>query len=66
MEKMSFFGSLQGPYVNGSKPSAVDFNLAPKLFHLDVVLGHFKKWGLPDELLHVRDYFEVGLTLTFR
>uniref|UniRef100_A0A7N0V4Q9 GST N-terminal domain-containing protein n=1 Tax=Kalanchoe fedtschenkoi TaxID=63787 RepID=A0A7N0V4Q9_KALFE len=31
-----------GPYINGDKITAVDLSLAPKLFHLEVALGHFK------------------------
>ncbi|KAJ0538374.1 putative glutathione dehydrogenase (ascorbate) [Helianthus annuus] len=47
-----------GPYVNGKKISAVDLSLAPKLYHLKVALGHFKKWYVPESLTHVHNYME--------
>ncbi|PWA35974.1 dehydroascorbate reductase 2 [Artemisia annua] len=48
--------SLYGPYVNGRKKTAVDLSLAPKLYHLEVALGHFKKWTVPETLTHVHMY----------
>ncbi|PWA73171.1 dehydroascorbate reductase 2 [Artemisia annua] len=45
-----------GPYVNGRKKTAVDLSLAPKLYHLEVALGHFKKWTVPETLTHVHMY----------
>ncbi|KAJ0764304.1 putative glutathione transferase [Helianthus annuus] len=51
--------TYQGPYVNGKKISAVDLSLAPKLYHLKVALGHFKKWYVPESLTHVHNYMEV-------
>lgn len=51
---------LQGPYVNKAKPSAVDFNLAPKLYHLEIALGHFKSWTIPENLNHLRAYLDVS------
>ncbi|CAL9207476.1 unnamed protein product [Musa hybrid cultivar] len=39
-----------GPYVNGENISAVDLSLAPKLFHLKIVLDHFKGWKVPENL----------------
>ncbi|EPS66304.1 dehydroascorbate reductase, partial [Genlisea aurea] len=47
-----------GPYVNGENISAVDLSLAPKLYHIDVVLGHFKGWTLPERFTHLRDYIK--------
>ncbi|KAG6402165.1 hypothetical protein SASPL_139040 [Salvia splendens] len=52
-----------GPYVNGADICAVDMSLAPKLYHLDVALGHFKGWTIPQSLTHVHKYKEMG---TFR
>lgn len=49
----------QGPYVAGEKISAVDLSLAPKLYHLDVALAHFKNWTVPEELTHFNDYKKV-------
>ncbi|KAH6806320.1 dehydroascorbate reductase 2 [Perilla frutescens var. frutescens] len=46
----------KGPYINGENISAVDLSLAPKLYHLDVALGHFKGWTIPESLTHVHNY----------
>ncbi|XP_059666193.1 glutathione S-transferase DHAR2-like [Cornus florida] len=48
-----------GPYINGENISAVDLSLAPKLYHLEVALGHFKKWTVPESLVHVRNYMKL-------
>ncbi|KAJ0764305.1 putative glutathione dehydrogenase (ascorbate) [Helianthus annuus] len=48
----------KGPYVNGEKVTAVDLSLAPKLYHLKVALGHFKKWSVPESLTHVHNYMK--------
>ncbi|KAI3734824.1 hypothetical protein L6452_14303 [Arctium lappa] len=48
-----------GPYVNGEKITAVDLSLAPKLYHLEVALGHFKKWTIPETLTHVHNYTKL-------
>lgn len=45
-----------GPYVNGDKITGVDLRLAPKLYHLEVALGHFKNWTVPESLAHVHNY----------
>jgi glutathione S-transferase len=45
-----------GPYVNGQNVSAVDLSLAPKLFHLQVALEHFKGWKIPESLTSVHAY----------
>nr|XP_043613119.1 glutathione S-transferase DHAR2-like [Erigeron canadensis] len=45
-----------GPYVNGEIITSVDLRLAPKLYHLEVALGHFKKWTVPDSLPHLQIY----------
>ncbi|KAJ8542227.1 hypothetical protein K7X08_017093 [Anisodus acutangulus] len=47
-----------GPYVNGQNICSVDMSLAPKLYHLEVALGHFKKWSVPESLSHVRNYIK--------
>ena len=49
----------QGPYIAGEKITSVDLSLAPKLYHLDVALGHFKKWTVPASLTHFHKYKEV-------
>ncbi|XP_026660286.1 probable glutathione S-transferase DHAR1, cytosolic isoform X1 [Phoenix dactylifera] len=48
-----------GPYVNGENISAVDLNLAPKLFHLEIALDHFKGWKIPENLTYVHAYMKV-------
>ncbi|XP_022139339.1 glutathione S-transferase DHAR2-like [Momordica charantia] len=48
-----------GPYVAGKKVTAVDLSLAPKLYHLDVALGHFKKWAIPKNLASLTAYKEL-------
>ncbi|XP_042968383.1 glutathione S-transferase DHAR2-like [Carya illinoinensis] len=45
-----------GPYVAGEKMTAVDLSLAPKLYHLEVALGHFKNWTVPESLTHFHIY----------
>ncbi|XP_025887527.2 glutathione S-transferase DHAR2-like [Solanum lycopersicum] len=47
-----------GPYVNGQNVCSVDMSLAPKLYHLKVALGHFKKWSVTESLTHVRNYMK--------
>ncbi|KAK7310256.1 hypothetical protein RJT34_07657 [Clitoria ternatea] len=48
-----------GPYVAGEKVTAVDLSLAPKLYHLVVALGHFKKWSIPENLTHLHNYIKL-------
>ncbi|KAM3698151.1 hypothetical protein ACB098_06G167300 [Castanea mollissima] len=48
-----------GPYIAGEKITSVDLSLAPKLYHLDVALGHFKKWTVPASLTHFHKYKEL-------
>ncbi|XP_057979501.1 glutathione S-transferase DHAR2-like [Malania oleifera] len=47
-----------GPYVSGENVTAVDLSLAPKLYHLEVALGHFKGWTVPESLSHVLNYMK--------
>lgn len=53
------FGWKQSPYIAGEKITAADLSLAPKLFHLKVALGHFKKWTVPEDLTSYYKYTEV-------
>ncbi|KAJ6983236.1 glutathione S-transferase DHAR2 [Populus alba] len=48
-----------GPFIAGEKISAVDLSLAPKLYHLEVALAHFKNWTIPDKLTHVLNYIKL-------
>jgi hypothetical protein len=50
---------LQGPYVNGEKISAVDLSIAPKLYHMEVALGHFKGWKVPESFANLHAYTKV-------
>lgn len=48
-----------GPYVNGKEVSAVDLSLGPKLYHLEIALGHYKNWSIPDSLPYVKSYLKA-------
>ncbi|KAI4348104.1 hypothetical protein L6164_008865 [Bauhinia variegata] len=48
-----------GPYIAGEKVTAADLSLAPKLYHLQIVLGHFKNWTIPESLAHVHNYIKL-------
>ncbi|KAK0593153.1 hypothetical protein LWI29_031966 [Acer saccharum] len=48
-----------GPFIAGEKITAVDLSLVPKLYHLKIALGHFKKWSVPESLTHVHNYIKV-------
>ncbi|KAK8955620.1 hypothetical protein KSP40_PGU013599 [Platanthera guangdongensis] len=50
---------INGPYINGEDISAADFSLAPKLFHLEVALDHFKDWRIPENLTYVNAYTKL-------
>ncbi|CAN0909418.1 Glutathione S-transferase DHAR2 [Linum grandiflorum] len=47
------------PFIAGEKISGVDLSLAPKLYHLDTALPHFKKWTIPQDLTHVHNYLKA-------
>ncbi|CAN6454675.1 unnamed protein product [Victoria cruziana] len=47
---------LQGPFVSGKEISAADLALGPKLYHLEVALGHYKTWSIPESLHHLKAY----------
>ncbi|CAA7013585.1 unnamed protein product [Microthlaspi erraticum] len=48
-----------GPFIAGERVTAVDLSLAPKLYHLEVALGHFKSWSVPSSLPDVHDYMKA-------
>uniref|UniRef100_A0A2P2K832 Uncharacterized protein MANES_01G117300 n=3 Tax=Rhizophora mucronata TaxID=61149 RepID=A0A2P2K832_RHIMU len=52
-----------GPFINGEKVSAVDLSLGPKLYHLEISLGHYKNWSIPDSLPHVKSYMKAIYSL---
>ncbi|CAA7395724.1 unnamed protein product [Spirodela intermedia] len=47
-----------GPFINGERVSAVDLSLGPKLYHLQIALGHYKGWSIPESLSYVKDYMK--------
>lgn len=48
-----------GPFINGEVISSADLSLAPKLYHLEIALGHYKKWSIPDSLTYVKSYMKT-------
>ncbi|KAL3521025.1 hypothetical protein ACH5RR_019174 [Cinchona calisaya] len=52
-----------GPYVNGEKISAVDLSLAPKPYHIEIPLEHFKGWKIPENLIHLHNYLKLVFSL---
>ncbi|CAA7042651.1 unnamed protein product [Microthlaspi erraticum] len=52
----SYLKTHSGPFVGGEKPTAVDLSLAPKLYHLEIVLAHYKNWSVPESLTNLRNY----------
>ncbi|KAL6507665.1 putative glutathione S-transferase dhar2, chloroplastic [Orobanche gracilis] len=48
-----------GPFINGKVISAADLSLAPKLYHLEIALGHYKKWSIPTALTYLNSYMKV-------
>lgn len=47
-----------GPFINGEQISQVDLSLGPKLYHLEIALGHYKNWSVPDSLPYVKSYMK--------
>lgn len=47
-----------GPFVNGDSISAADLSLGPKLYHMEIALGHYKNWSVPESLAYVRNYMK--------
>lgn len=47
------------PFIAGEAVTAADLALAPKLHHLTVALGHYKKWSIPEDLTNVLSYVEA-------
>lgn len=66
LDELSSFNSyleVNGPFINGKVVSAVDLALAPKLYHLEITLGHFKKWSVPDSLPYVKSYMQTTFSM---
>lgn len=47
-----------GPFINGEQISAADLSLGPKLYHMEIALGHYKNWSVPNSLPHVKSYMK--------
>ncbi|AQK83382.1 glutathione dehydroascorbate reductase4 isoform X1 [Zea mays] len=47
-----------GPFINGGIISAADLSLGPKLYHMEITLGHYKNWSVPDSLSYVKTYMK--------
>ncbi|KAL6605893.1 hypothetical protein ACP70R_041546 [Stipagrostis hirtigluma subsp. patula] len=61
LNELSSFDSYlkdNGPYINGATISAADLSLGPKLYHMEIALGHYKNWSVPDSLSHVKTYMK--------
>lgn len=60
-ELTSFNSYLEdnGPFINGGTVSAADLSLGPKLYHMEIALGHYKTWSVPDALAHVTTYMKT-------
>ncbi|XP_023528498.1 glutathione S-transferase DHAR3, chloroplastic isoform X2 [Cucurbita pepo subsp. pepo] len=59
LSELSYFDSHikeNGPFINGKEISAADLSLGPKLYHLEIALGHYKNWSVPDSLPYVKSY----------
>ncbi|XXG63329.1 hypothetical protein AAC387_Pa05g1552 [Persea americana] len=52
-----------GPFINGKEISSADLSLGPKLHHLEIALGHYKKWSVPESLPYVRSYMKSIFSL---
>ncbi|KAJ4850902.1 Glutathione S-transferase dhar3, chloroplastic [Turnera subulata] len=50
-----------GPFINGGKVSAADLSLGPKLYHMEIALGHYKQWSVPESLPYVKSYMQVKI-----
>lgn len=52
-----------GPFINGEMISSADLSLGPKLYHLEIALGHYKDWSIPDSLPHLKNYMKTIFSL---
>ncbi|TVU11920.1 hypothetical protein EJB05_45531 [Eragrostis curvula] len=61
LDELASFDSYlkdNGPFINGETISAADLSLGPKLYHMEISLGHYKNWSVPDSLAHVKSYMK--------
>ncbi|KAK9118047.1 hypothetical protein Scep_016140 [Stephania cephalantha] len=47
-----------GPFIDGERISAADLSLGPKLYHMEIALGHYKEWSVPESLPHLKSYMQ--------
>ncbi|KAL4577919.1 hypothetical protein LXL04_014034 [Taraxacum kok-saghyz] len=52
-----------GPFINGKDISGADLSLGPKLYHMEIALGYYKKWSVPDSLPHLKTYMKTVFSL---
>lgn len=48
-----------GPFIGGVTPCAADCSLMPKLYHMTVVMDHFRGWKLPEQYKAVQRYMDT-------
>ncbi|XP_073525586.1 uncharacterized protein [Phyllobates terribilis] len=61
LDELSSFNDYikeNGPFINGKDVSAADLSLGPKLYHMEIALGHFKNWSVPDSLPYLKSYMK--------
>lgn len=66
LDELSAFNDYlkeNGPLINGKEVSAADLSLGPKLYHLEIALGHYKHWSVPDSLTYVKSYMKTIFSL---
>lgn len=49
-----------GPFFGGTSFSTADTSLLPRLYRMEIALGHFKKWSLPETCPKVKAYLEAA------
>ncbi|OAY79278.1 Glutathione S-transferase DHAR3, chloroplastic [Ananas comosus] len=52
-----------GPFINGNVISSADLSLGPKLYHMEIALGHYKNWSVPESLPYVKNYMKLIFSL---
>ena len=59
LASLDAFLKEHGPYIGGEGVCAQDLAVYPKLKHMQVALGHFRKWTIPEDLAAVRAYIAL-------
>ncbi|XP_027077559.2 glutathione S-transferase DHAR3, chloroplastic-like [Coffea arabica] len=66
LDELSAFNDYlkeNGPLINGTEVSAADLSLGPKLYHLEISIGHYKNWSVPDSLTYLKSYMKAIFSL---